>query len=92
MTNKHASVEEIKTIIFDYYKFNVSSRLVYTNCQLTPENYINRFGNLCLSICNEYKNNQVVIADNDFLTYIHQNYTNLSFISSTTKCLNAIDF
>ena len=92
MTNKHASVEEIKTIIFDYYKFNVSSRLVYTNCQLTPENYTNRFGNLCLSICNEYKNNQVVIADNDFLTYIHQNYTNLSFISSTTKCLNAIDF
>ena len=90
--NKHASVEEIQDILLQYHKFNVSSRLVYTNCELTPQNYKNKFGNLCLSICNEYDNNQVVIADDNFLNYIHNNYPNLSFISSTTKCLNATDF
>lgn len=92
MTHDHASLEEIKTILFEYHKFNVASRLVYTNCQLTSDNYTNRFGNLCLSLCNEYENNQVVVVDDSFLTYIHNNYPNLSFISSTTKCLNQLDF
>jgi hypothetical protein len=92
MTHDHASLEEIKTILFEYHKFNVASRLVYTNCQLIPDNYTNRFGNLCLSLCNEYENNQIVVVDDNFLTYIHNNYPNLSFISSTTKCLNQLDF
>ena len=85
--NTHASVEEINNILFQYHSFGVSSRLVYTNSTLTPQNYKNKFGNLCLAICNEYNNNQVVIADNNFLEYIHERYDNLSFISSTTKCI-----
>lgn len=92
VTNKQASLEEINKITFDYHKFNVASRLVYTNCKLTPENYTNKFGNLCLSVCNDYDNNQVVIADDNFRDYIHKNYPNLSFISSTTKCLNVSNF
>lgn len=89
--NKHVSTEEIKDIVFQYHTFGVMSRLVYTNSQLTPTNYTNRFGNLCLDICNNYSN-QVVVADDNFRNYIHQEYPNLSFISSTTKCLNAKDF
>ena len=89
--NTHASIEEINNIVFQYNTFGVKSRLVYTNNQLTPVNYTNRFGNLCLSICNNY-DNQVVVADDNFKDYIHQEYPNLSFISSTTKCLNVEDF
>lgn len=89
--NTHVSIEEVNNILFTYHSYGVASRLVYTNCRLTPENYKNKFGNICLSLCNEYDNNQVVIADDDFLNYIHERYENLSFLSSTTKCLNATD-
>lgn len=91
-SNFHAAVEDIVNIAGQYHKYGVASRLVYTNSQLTPENYTNKFGNLCLSICNQYENNQVVLADSDFMNYIKLNYSNLSFISSTTKCLNKKDF
>lgn len=90
--NYHASLEEIENIIKNYQSFNVSSRLVYTNSQLTEKNFLNRFGNLCLSLCNDYQNNQVVVADNNFLEYIKEKYSNLNFISSTTKCLKSDDF
>ena len=33
-----------------------------------------------------------MLADSDFMNYIKLNYSNLSFISSTTKCLNKKDF
>jgi hypothetical protein len=41
---------------------------------------------------NQYPENQVVLVDSNFMEYIKLNYPNLSFISSTTKCLNKKDF
>jgi hypothetical protein len=86
-SNQHASIEEIKHIVSEYNKYGVAARLVYTNSQLTPEHFHNKFGNMCLSVCNEYEGNQVVLSNADFMTYIRTNYPNLSFVSSTTKCL-----
>lgn len=88
----HSNYDEIKNIISFYNNNNISARLVYTNSQLQEKNYKNHFGNLCLSLCNDGMNNQVVIADENFMEYIKSNYDNLSFISSTTKCLNKEDF
>lgn len=83
----HATVEEVKSITKTYNDFGVPIRLVYTNSQLKPEHYTNRWGNLVLEIC-ENNFNQIVVADDDFLGYIKEKYPNYIFISSTTKCLN----
>ena len=88
----HASFEDMINITNRYHSYGVSSRLVCTNSQLKPDNYTNKFGNLNLSICNQYDNNQVVLADSNFMNYIKMHYPNLSFISSTTKCLNKKQF
>ena len=89
--NLQVSLELVQSTIEKYNQYNVSVRLVYTNSQLKQEHYTNHFGNLCLEECNKNKNNQVVIADESFLTYIQEHYSNLSFISSTTKCLSKED-
>lgn len=85
---KQASKEDIEYLTKTYNDlFDVSVRLVFTNNQLQPEHYLNRFGNLCLSMC-ENEKNEIVLVNDDFKNYIHQNYPKYSFISSTTKCLN----
>lgn len=89
--NKHACPAEIEEIVDFYNKNNIKVRLVYTNSQLTEDNYTNKFGNIVLDICNK-SNNQVVIADDNFKDYIKKYYSNLFFISSTTKCLNSQEF
>lgn len=91
-SNAHASIEEVTEMIQNYNYNNIAVRLVYTNSQLTPINYNNHFGNMCLELCNENNINQVVVADNNFMDYISQKYPKLNFISSTTKCLNKEQF
>ena len=90
-SDKHSTPEEIEKIVQFYNDHNISARLVYTNCQLTAANYTNKFGNIVLDICNK-NNNQVVIADDNFKDYIKEYYGNLSFLSSTTKCLKSNEF
>lgn len=48
---------------------------------------MDRFGNLCLTLC-ENELNEIVLVDDNFLAYIKENYPKYTFISSTTKCLN----
>lgn len=85
---RHTTKEEIEYVVDVYNnEFNVPVRQVFTNTQLKPEDYANRFGNLCLALC-ENPLNELVINDDNFAKYVHQNYPNYSFVSSTTKCLN----
>lgn len=83
-----ASFEEMQRIINTYTnEFDVDIRLVFTNNQLKETDYYNRFGNLCLTLC-ENERNEVVVGDDKFKEYIKENYPKYKIISSTTKCLN----
>lgn len=90
--NKHASLEEIQEIVNTYNRYGVSVRLVYTNSQLKPQHFLDRFGNLCMKICNEYDSSQMVLSNDELKEYVKENYPNFSFVSSTTKCLNKTEF
>ena len=85
---RHTTKEEIEYIVHTYNeRFGVPVRLVCTNCELKPEDYKNRFGNVVLSLC-ENEMNEIVVNDSGFEQYVRDNYPGYSFISSTTKCLN----
>lgn len=89
---QQASQEKIKMIIEAFNNRNLPIRLIYTNNQLLPEHYTDKFGNIILEIANYSDLNEVVVADNSFKDYIHNRYSNLKLISSTTKCLkNPLD-
>lgn len=85
---KHTNKEEIEHIVHTYNEvYNVPIRLVCTNCELKPEDYKNRFGNVVLSLC-ENDMNEIVVNHSGFEQYVRETYPQYSFISSTTKCLN----
>lgn len=85
---RHATLEEIQKIKHVYNdKLNISLRQVCTNPIVKPENFTNRFANLCLQIC-ENEKNEIISNNSELEEYIRINYPKYSFISSTTKCLN----
>lgn len=85
---RHTTKEEIENILYQYNEvFEIPVRLVCTNCELKQTDYKNRFGNVILTLCNNLPN-EIVVNDSNFKKYIQENYSNFTFISSTTKCLN----
>lgn len=85
----HTTREEIETIIKTYNNdFNIPVRVVFTNPMLQEKDFHNRFGKVVLELLNESGMNEVVINNAEFEAYLRKNYPNLTFISSTTKCLN----
>lgn len=79
--------EEISDIINIYNnEFNIPIRYVFTNCCLEEKHYYNRFGNLLMEL-GSFGPNEVVLADDNFLHYLKENYPTYKFVSSTTKCL-----
>lgn len=88
--NSSEEVEHIINIYNDIY--NIKTRYVFTNQILKEEDYYNRYCNILMNIINKnnnkINNNEVVVADNNFLNYLKSEYKNVNFISSTTKCLN----
>lgn len=88
---KQSSKEQIEQLIYTYNNiFNIPIRYVFTNNQLKEKHYHDHFGNLCMEL-GSYYNNEVVIADDNFMLYLKNKYPNYSFISSTTKCLNTLE-
>lgn len=88
---RHTTKEEIEEVVRIYNEeFNVPVRLVFTNTQLQPEHYTDRFGNLVLSLC-ENDMNEIVVNDDNFEKWIKERYPRFHFISSTTKCLSKPD-
>lgn len=87
----HTTQEEISEItsIFNN-EFETPIRLIFTNNQLQPKHYNNRFGNIILQTC-ENPLNEITIADNNFMQWIHEHYPAYSFISSTTKCITNLE-
>lgn len=84
---KHTCLEEIREVVnILNNEFEVPARLIFTNNQLKPEYYNNRFGNIILQTCAN-PINEITIADDNFMNWIHEHYPTYSFISSTTKCL-----
>lgn len=88
---RQATIEEIEQIRYIFNdQFNIPIRQVCTNPVVEPKNYKNHFANLCLSICENEKNE--IITNNDGLKeYIKNRYPKYTFISSTTKCLNKVE-
>lgn len=87
---QQVSKEFIEKIVALYNNKNIPLRLVFTNTKLSSEHYYDRFANIVLNVCNNY-NNGVILNDNNLMEYIHDNYQNLNFISSTTKCIETIE-
>lgn len=84
----HASMEKIEDLIDQYnYIYNTAIRLIFTNPVITKEYFNDRFSNIILKLCNNGKN-EIVINNNELKKYIQDKYSNYTFISSTTKCLN----
>lgn len=83
----HASKEKIQDIINIYNnEFNIPIRYVFTNCCLTEKEYYNKFGNLLMELGSRGPN-EVVVADDNFMKYLKNNYPMYKYVSSTTKCL-----
>lgn len=87
MHYNQATKEKVNEIAFLYNSLNVPLRFVFTNNQLQPTDYSDRFCNMVLSEC-ENGLNEVVIAHEGLEQYIRDKYPQYRFISSTTKCLN----
>jgi hypothetical protein len=82
---RQASMEDIVEIK-DYLKdHNIPLRLVYTNPELKPIHYTDRFCNYVTKLC-EDELNEIVVNNKDFESYLKEHYPKYSFISSTTKC------
>lgn len=80
--------EEIEDVVRIYNEeFNVPIRLVFTNPEVKPEHFRNRFANVILETC-ENNMNEIVINHAGLEEYVREKYPGFSFISSTTKCLN----
>lgn len=84
-----SSYEKIEEIINFYnLNFNIPVRYVFTNGLLEEKHYTDRYTNILLELANNNKINEVVLRDDNLKKYIKDNFPNISFISSTTKCLN----
>lgn len=87
----HTTKEEIESVVKIYNEnFDVPIRLVFTNPEVEPKHFKNRFANVILSLC-ENDMNEVVINHPELEEYVRTNYPGFQFISSTTKCLNTPD-
>lgn len=82
-----SSIDNIKSIIDTYNNtFNIPIRYVFTNNQLTPTEYHNRFCNLLMEIgANGF--NEVVVADDNLMNYLKNKYPMYKYVSSTTKVI-----
>ena len=86
-----ASSEDIQDLTQKYNDCGAAVRLVFTNNKLTEKDYYDHFANLTMTIC-ENDLNQIVIGDDKLGNYIREKYPKFTLISSTTKCLNLMQF
>ena len=88
---KQSSMDNIKNIIDTYNNtFNIPIRYVFTNNQLTSNEYHNRFCNLLMEIgANGF--NEVVVADDNFMKYLKDKYPMYKYVSSTTKVITDLE-
>lgn len=82
----HTNAEEIEKLVQKYNDFGVPVRQIFTNCELKPEHYYDRFCNRCLELT-ENGFNEIVVNDPGLENYIREKYPDFIFISSTTKCI-----
>lgn len=84
----YASMNKIINLIHQYNDiYNIPIRYIFTNNQLNKEHYYDRFGNLLLEAGSNF-NNEIVVALDEFGTFLKEKYPTYKIISSTTKCLN----
>jgi hypothetical protein len=60
--------------------------LVFSNCLLEPQHFSDKYCNTILHTFHESGNNITVYSD-DLKNYIHTNFPEYTFTSSTTKCI-----
>lgn len=90
-TQSHATKEDIELLkdIYNNY-FHIPMRLIFTNTLIQPNDCYDRFNNLVLSLCTD-EINEIVVNSPILEEYLRTNYSQYSFISSTTKCLTQVD-
>ena len=62
---EHLTKEDVEYVVNAYNKMGVPVRLVYTNTQLNPSLYNDRWSNIVLKIV-ENDMNQIVVSDDNF--------------------------
>ena len=88
----HTTKEEMEYVTSVYNDvYGVPVRLIFTNPVIPEKHFKNRFGQATLEVVNANPMNEIVVNNPQLEQYIRDNYTNLSFISSTTKCLSNPD-
>lgn len=85
---RHTCREEIAAMVKAYNDLDVPVRLVFTNPVVPETSFKNRFGQATLEIVSQNSMNEIVVNNPKFEEYLRENYPNLNYISSTTKCLN----
>lgn len=68
-------------------KYNISSRLTFSNSLLTEEHLKDRKCNKLCKLFSQSDNNGIIIYSDLLLNYIKENYPGFYFVSSTTKVL-----
>lgn len=86
---KQTNAEEIARIVSTYNDtFDVPIRLIFTSNTLEKKHFTDRFSNVVLELCENQKN-QIVLVNDDLKKYIQDKYPKYTYISSTTKCLTS---
>lgn len=86
---KQTNAEEIARIVSTYNDtFDVPIRLIFTSNTLEKKHFTDRFSNVVLELCENPKN-QIVLVNDDLKKYIQDKYPEYTYISSTTKCLTS---
>lgn len=88
----HATKEEIEQLLYIYNKeLKIPIRLIFTTA-LNDNNLCHSyFDNFVASLC-QNEMNELVVSSESLEQYLRNHYPQYSFISSTTKCLNATEF
>lgn len=81
---------EMERLIEEYNKRDIAVRFTFTNPLLEEKHVYDTFGNLCLQLTNNGKN-EVIVNSPILEDYIRANYPNFKLISSTTKCIKTIE-
>lgn len=80
------SLTDAIEILEAYNGRNVSLRFTYTNNQLTENLYYDKQCNIITLLAHNGQN-EILISDDKFYSFLKQLYPNYKYISSTTKCL-----
>lgn len=90
LLNTPFTSDQMDELIGIYTDYGVKIRFTYTNCMIRPEDLEDAYCNECTRIANKYGCG-IIINSKLLEDYLRKTYANLTYISSTTKCITDFD-